>query len=121
MIFEGYLRLDVDQVSHARNVFTLMDFIGNLGGVSGLLLEILGWIIGGYAAFHSSIATLAILYKVKNNGQGSFLHSKKNDPDQPDITKIKFGLRTKIFLFFLQSPVGFLFGCCKKPEHEYCL
>jgi len=38
MIAEMYFRLEVDQVSHARNVYALMDFIGALGGVSDLLL-----------------------------------------------------------------------------------
>lgn len=45
-----------------------MDFIGDLGGVGKLLIKISGWIIGGYAAFHSLIKTIAALYKVKKSG-----------------------------------------------------
>lgn len=38
LIAEMYFRLEVDQISHTRNVYALMDFIGALGGVSDLLL-----------------------------------------------------------------------------------
>lgn len=37
-IAEMYFRLEVDQMSHSRVVFSSMDFIGSLGGVSGFML-----------------------------------------------------------------------------------
>ena len=76
LIGEMYFRLEVDQITHGRVVYTLMDFIGALGGVSDLLLQILGWIIGGYAAFHSSVATISALYKVKTENTSIFSKSK---------------------------------------------
>jgi hypothetical protein len=118
LIAEMYFRLEVDQVSHARNVYALMDFIGALGGVSDLLLQILGWIFGGYAAFHSGLATLAALYKVRHGGGSLFLPSKRNDPAKPEEEKIKVALRTRVFLYFLQAPLGCLCAPCKKPRHD---
>lgn len=68
VIGEMYFRLEVDQVSHGRVVYSIMDFIGDLGGVPDLLLQICGWILGGWAAFSSSWATISHLYKVRNTG-----------------------------------------------------
>jgi hypothetical protein len=62
---EMYFRLDVDQVRHGRVVFTSMDFIGSLGGVSDFMLQVVGWVIGGYAAFHQAYATMNVLYKIR--------------------------------------------------------
>jgi hypothetical protein len=58
----------VDQVTHSRNVYFFMDFIGDIGGVTGIMLQIFGWILGGYASYHSAFMTIAALYKVKKTG-----------------------------------------------------
>jgi hypothetical protein len=42
-----------------------MDFIGDLGGVHGIMLQIAGWIVGNYAAFHSSWSIISALYRVR--------------------------------------------------------
>ena len=89
LIAEIYFRFEVDQVSHSRVVYALMDFIGSLGGVSDLLLQIIGWIFGGYAAFHSSVATISALYRIKSKDPSVFEKSKQNDPDHPNISKFK--------------------------------
>jgi len=117
IIAEMYFRLEVDQVSHGRVVYALMDFIGSLGGVSDLLLQIVGWIFGGYAAFHSSIATLAALYRVRSSEPSLFASSKQNDPAHPSVNRIKVAQSTRIFLFFLASPLGCVFKLCAKPRH----
>jgi hypothetical protein len=59
-----YFRLAVDQISHTRDVYFFMNFIGDLGGVERILLKVFGWILGGYAAFHSSLMTVRALYKL---------------------------------------------------------
>lgn len=80
VIAEMYFRLEVDQVSHGRVVYTIMDFIGDLGGVPDLLLQICGWVLGGWAAFHSSFATLSHLFRVKSSEANIFLPAKSNNP-----------------------------------------
>jgi hypothetical protein len=35
---EMYFRLDVDQITHGRVVFSMMDFLGELGGVTDFWL-----------------------------------------------------------------------------------
>lgn len=42
-----------------------MDFIGSLGGVSDFMLQVAGWVLGGFAAFHQSYATMKVLYKIR--------------------------------------------------------
>lgn len=75
-----------------------MDFIGALGGVTDILLQICGWIIGGYAAFHSAFMTMSQLYTVKNVESDVFKPSKK--PTDPNLSKIKLNLCERIMLYF---------------------
>ena len=43
-----------------------MDWIGDMGGVPGIILDMFAMIIGGYAAFHAVLETTGQLYKVKD-------------------------------------------------------
>jgi hypothetical protein len=90
-----------------------MDFIGDIGGVTGIMLQICGWILGGYAAFHSAFMTMSALYKVKKNGSNPFEKSKKDSDDNGDVHKIKLSLRTRIYLYLLTTPVKYVISCCK--------
>jgi hypothetical protein len=38
LVAEMYFRLEVDEIKHGKQVFTSMDFIGSLGGVSEFML-----------------------------------------------------------------------------------
>lgn len=98
VIAEIYFRLEVDQISHGRTVYNFMDFIGDLGGVPAIMLQLAGWVIGSYSAFHASYATMSALYRIKCNDK-IFLDSKQNDPNTPEIQKMKLGLSTRLFLW----------------------
>lgn len=65
VLAEMYFRMEVDIISHQRVVFSSMDFIGSLGGVSGFVLQMTQFVIGGYAAFHSSVVTASAINKLK--------------------------------------------------------
>lgn len=65
MVAEMYFRLEVDQITHNRVVYDFMAFIGDLGGVKDIMLQLAGWVIGSYAAFHASWSTISSLYRVK--------------------------------------------------------
>jgi len=39
-----------------------MDFLGDIGGVTALLIEVVNFVLGGYLAYHSSIETMLSLY-----------------------------------------------------------
>ena len=95
-----------------------MSFIGDLGGVQGILLQICGWIIGGYAAFHSVFSTISALYHFKSSQDPNFMSSKQNNPDTPEVYKIKLALKTRVFLYLLTTPISFLFRCCKTESHD---
>ena len=118
LVAEMYFRLEVDQITHNRVVYTFMDFIGDLGGVKDIMLQLAGWVIGSYAAFHASWSTVAALYRVKLPEGNIYAQSKQNDPSTPDLYKIKLPLCTRLFLWLNTTMCGFLFKCCLKDHHE---
>jgi hypothetical protein len=93
-----WYRLEVDQITHGRVVYNFMDFIGDLGGVPAIMLQLAGWVIGSYSAFHASFATMSALYKVKSI-EKIFLDSKQNDTTTPELQKLKLALGTRIFVW----------------------
>jgi hypothetical protein len=98
MIAELYFRLQVDQTTHNRVVYAIMDFIGDLGGVKGIMMQIAAWFVGSYSAFHASFATIRALYRVRDP-MPIFLTSRKNVKECPEIQTIKLPLRTRLFLW----------------------
>jgi len=46
-------------------VYGFMDWIGDMGGVPGIMRDICGMAVGGWAAFHSAFMTISVLYGVK--------------------------------------------------------
>ena len=118
LVAEMYFRLEVDQITHNRVVYTFMDFIGDLGGVKDIMLQLAGWVIGSFAAFHASWSTVAALYRVKLPEGNIYQKSKQNDPSTPDLYKIKLPLCTRLFLWLNTTMCGFLFKCCLKSHHE---
>jgi hypothetical protein len=95
-----------------------MSFIGDLGGVKDIMLQIAGWIVGSYAAFHSSWSTICALYRVRLPNGNIYINSKRNDPDTPDLFKIKLGLSTRLFLWLNSTMCGCFFKCCLKERHN---
>mmetsp|Transcript_41931 Transcript_41931/g.64188 ORF Transcript_41931/g.64188 Transcript_41931/m.64188 type:complete len:140 (-) Transcript_41931:166-585(-) len=97
-----------------------MDFIGTLGGVTDILLQILGWVLGGYAVFHSTFATVAALYKVKSKSK-IFKDSKANDPSRPDLQKMKLTLAQRIRVYLTRDFTFSPLCCClkNKLQDEY--
>jgi hypothetical protein len=77
-----------------------MDFIGDLGGVPAIMLQLCGWVVGSYSAFHASFAIISALYTVKNSDKENiFLETEENDPNTPDTHKIRLHLCTRYFLW----------------------
>lgn len=117
LIVEQYFRLEVDQTSHGRQVYNLMDFIGDLGGVQGIMLQIAGWLIGSYSAFHASYATAKALYKIKTKEE-LFQSAKCQDQDNLDLQKMKLPTKTRIFLWTQTTIFAFFCKCCRNPKDE---
>jgi hypothetical protein len=99
-------------------VYNFMSFIGDLGGVKDIMLQLAGWIIGSYAAFHSSWSTISALYRVKLPDGNIYQKSKQNDPNTPNIYKIKLPLLTRVFIWMNTTMFGCFFGPCRKPHHD---
>ena len=51
-IAEMYFRLDSDEIKHERLVISLMDWLGEIGGITDLLTRIATFILGGYFGFN---------------------------------------------------------------------
>ena len=65
VLAQMYTRLDTEVITHKRIAFDFMDLIGSLGGVNRIMMQLATYVIGGYAAFHSSLATANALTKIK--------------------------------------------------------
>jgi len=52
MIAEIYFRIDNDEYIHEKYVFGVMDWLGEVGGITELLGRFFTFIIGGYLAFN---------------------------------------------------------------------
>jgi len=67
-----WFRLEVDQITHKRVVMNFMDWVGSMGGVTRVLLKIIGFFFGGYAAFNSLYFTVASYYLIKSEDKRIF-------------------------------------------------
>ena len=61
IICEMWFRIKTDAITHSRNVFGIMNWLGAIGGVNKVLLDILGFLFCGFAEFNCSIESLKFL------------------------------------------------------------
>lgn len=87
-IGEMYFRLKTDSITHARNVFSMMDWLGSIGGIRDILLEAIVIFFGGYIQFNATLQTFGrlcvpkdstALEKQKTNITGSTHSHGSND------------------------------------------
>ena len=78
VIAEIYFRLDSNQVTHRRIVFSFMDFVSSMGGIERVLLKICGVVYSGYASFWSVFSTIGMLYKLRSESK---IFDKTEDED----------------------------------------
>ena len=57
LIAEMYFRLKTDSITHKRIVFSMMQYLGVLGGVNGIIGELLVFSFGGYLQFNAILQT----------------------------------------------------------------
>jgi hypothetical protein len=65
-IAEMYFRIDVDQMVHHRQVFSLMDFFGSVGGINQILTEVAVLIYGSFASYYFYLSTIEVMFKDVN-------------------------------------------------------
>jgi len=61
-----------------------MDWIGDMGGVPGIMRDICGMAVGGWAAFHSAFMTIGVLYRVICEDE-VFPKNEDYDEDTPHL------------------------------------
>jgi len=67
VIAEMYFRLDLDSLKHERSVYQVMDLLGDVGGVSDILMSVAFFLCGGYVTFHASVETMKELYSCEHD------------------------------------------------------
>jgi hypothetical protein len=50
----------------SRDVIGIMDFLGNIGGVAGILYPFCTFIAGNYITFSNNFSLITSLYRIKN-------------------------------------------------------
>lgn len=53
-----YFRINDEIIIHAQRAYTILDYLGSVGGVYDVLMVVLIYFYGGYATFNSVIETL---------------------------------------------------------------
>ena len=60
-IAEMYFRLNTESISHSRVVYSMMDWLGSIGGIRDILLEAVVIFFGGYIQFNAILQTFGRL------------------------------------------------------------
>ena len=55
VIGEYWFRLHVDAIDHSRVVFGIVDWLGAIGGIEDVLMQVLAFFLGGYIQFNAVI------------------------------------------------------------------
>ena len=61
-IAEIYFRIDVDQIEHMKNVYKLMDLLGDVGGVSEVVVWTIFFLFGGFLKFNQQMEIMINMY-----------------------------------------------------------
>lgn len=69
VICEMWFRIKTDAITHSRNVFGIMNWLGSIGGVNSVLIEIMGFFFCGFAEFNCSIESLKFLDQEQVNDE----------------------------------------------------
>lgn len=62
IIAKMYFRIDIEKIEHSRQVYRLMDWLGDVGGVGDVLSFGFMLFFGGYLSFNQEVCTMKSLY-----------------------------------------------------------
>ena len=55
VIAEMYFRIKADSVKHQRTVFSIMNWLGAIGGIEGILYDFAALLLGGFIQYNAVI------------------------------------------------------------------
>ena len=58
-----YFRIKTDSVNHVRQVFSVMDWLGAIGGIEGMLYDFLTFFLGGFIQYNAVIQSYQFMTK----------------------------------------------------------
>jgi len=76
--------MDGDYITHTRLVYGFMDWIGDMGGVPGIMRDLCASMVGGWGAFHSAFMTMSALYRVISEEE-VYAKNEDFDEDEPHL------------------------------------
>ena len=82
-----YFRIDSDQIEHTRIVYKFIDFLGDMGGITEILVCGILWVVGGYLNFNSSIEIMSSMYDESHVGK-HYQHEGGNNKNLEDVESI---------------------------------
>ena len=85
-VFMLNFMIDESKISHSREVYNLMDLIGDLGGVLEVIIFLFGFFLFPASEFSFVIKALQKLYLARTSQSGLF----KNDKMLKKNNKLKF-------------------------------
>lgn len=56
-LVEMYFRINSDLITHNREVFTMMNWLGSIGGIQQIMIDVFIFFFGGYAQFNAILQT----------------------------------------------------------------
>mmetsp|Transcript_11753 Transcript_11753/g.19836 ORF Transcript_11753/g.19836 Transcript_11753/m.19836 type:complete len:141 (-) Transcript_11753:50-472(-) len=74
-------------------------------------MQILGWVLGGYAAFHSTFSTISAMYRIKGKNT-EFLN--KEESEAAAVKELKLSLCQRIMLYMATESWFSSICCCLK-------
>ena len=60
-IAEMWFRVKTDNITHTREVFSFMNWLGSIGGITGLLTTFAVFLFGGYTQFNAFVNNVETL------------------------------------------------------------
>ena len=94
-----------------------MDWIGDMGGVPGILKDMCAMVIGGWAAFHSLYVTVSVLYKVKSHKRAFAETDDDEEESRLDMQIFNLPIYVRFALFLKTHYIAkYLCYCCCKGE-----
>jgi hypothetical protein len=62
MIAEMYFRIDVDRAIHERKIYSIIDWLGGIGGIRDILMDSVVFILGSWMSFNKGMEFMHSLY-----------------------------------------------------------
>ena len=95
-----YFRIKADSVNHVRQVFSVMDWLGAIGGIEGMLYDFLTFFLGGFIQYNAVIQSYQFMTTSlrKNSSVSHSAFSSEMTYEDCQIVEMSTYQRVKMYL-----------------------